>query len=271
VEASVTLDAGDVALWSAQSGSMSGARITTDDGRPVQVITGHSCASIPSGNPACDHLEESVLPLEALGADYLVVVPEAPNGIARHSVRLHGVAAHTVLSFDPPSVHPPLILGPGVSETITSVEVNFRVSANKPFAVTQYMNGQGDEWDPDPDSVVSPAVGLGDPSQSVVVPTRQFRSQYHFYEPITYDENYVMIVAAAGQDVLLDGTSIPGSQFAPIGASGYGVAKHLLDHTGAHEIRGEAAFGIVVYGYGEYTSFMYPGGLDLLPFNVPVE
>jgi hypothetical protein len=28
-------------------------------------------------------------------------------------------------------------------------------------------------------------------------------------------------------------------------------------------------FGIVVYGFGSYTSYMYPGGLDLTAINIP--
>ena len=32
---------------------------------------------------------------------------------------------------------------------------------------------------------------------------------------------------------------------------------------GSHSITGSAAFGITVYGYGQYTSYWYPGGLDL--------
>lgn len=32
---------------------------------------------------------------------------------------------------------------------------------------------------------------------------------------------------------------------------------------GNHMIQGNQAFGITVYGYGQYTSYWYPGGLDL--------
>ena len=32
---------------------------------------------------------------------------------------------------------------------------------------------------------------------------------------------------------------------------------------GNHNIQGDMAFGITVYGYGQYTSYWYPGGLDL--------
>ncbi len=38
---------------------------------------------------------------------------------------------------------------------------------------------------------------------------------------------------------------------------------------GSHHISGTAEFGIVVYGFGEFTSYMYPGGLDLEVIDVP--
>ena len=34
---------------------------------------------------------------------------------------------------------------------------------------------------------------------------------------------------------------------------------------GNHDLLGDKAFGASVYGYGQYTSYWYPGGLDLEP------
>ena len=38
---------------------------------------------------------------------------------------------------------------------------------------------------------------------------------------------------------------------------------------GNHEITGDQPFGITVYGYGAYTSYWYPGGLNLE--EIPVD
>ena len=40
---------------------------------------------------------------------------------------------------------------------------------------------------------------------------------------------------------------------------------------GIHAIAGETPFAITVYGVGSYTSYMYPGGLDLKEVPVVVE
>ena len=36
-----------------------------------------------------------------------------------------------------------------------------------------------------------------------------------------------------------------------------------------HLFGGPDGFGIQVYGVGNYTSYMYPGGLDIKVINVP--
>jgi len=37
---------------------------------------------------------------------------------------------------------------------------------------------------------------------------------------------------------------------------------------GVHQVLSTQPFGIIVYGFGSYTSYMYPGGLDLRVINV---
>jgi len=68
--------------------------------------------------------------------------------------------------------------------------------------------------------------------------------------------------------VLLD--TVPQTGFTPIGNSGYGLLRVNLakNGTGNYQITADEPFGITVYGYGDWTSFWYPGGLDLSPIVV---
>jgi hypothetical protein len=105
----------------------------------------------------------------------------------------------------------------------------------------------------------------------MAVPTEQFRSDYVFIASKTYDANFVNVTAPSGTSVVLDGTPIPSSEFQPIGKSGYSVARHALGaDREVHHATAALPFGIVVYGYGTYTSFMYPGGLDLKRIAPPI-
>ncbi|MEY4551659.1 MAG: hypothetical protein RL685_7854, partial [Pseudomonadota bacterium] len=76
--------------------------------------------------------------------------------------------------------------------------------------------------------------------------------------------NFVNVVAPREATVLLDGEALPESEFVDIGTTGFRVARHMLPaDREVFRMRGTQPFGIVVYGYGVFTSYMYPGGLDL--------
>ena len=77
------------------------------------------------------------------------------------------------------------------------------------------------------------------------------------------------VVAKSGSAVVLDGETLDAAAFEPVGESGLGVSRQHLGKGEVHTMSSSAAFGIVVYGYGMYTSYMYPGGLDLKPIQVP--
>ncbi len=70
--------------------------------------------------------------------------------------------------------------------------------------------------------------------------------------------------------ITLDGTDLPQSDFTQVGSQPFYVAHEQLPNgQEGHSIRGNATFGLYVYGYGSRTSYMYPGGLDLRVQNVP--
>jgi hypothetical protein len=227
------------------------------------VISGVSCTGIPDDSSSCQHIEETVLPLEALGADYVVSAPWSAMSMRGmgQTVRIQAISPDTSLTFDPPSIHNSVMLRPSSASTtgqvleIPNVTTDFRVSSTKEFAVTQYLQNR-----PNPSEA-------GGPNESVVVPTRQFRSSYTFVAPTAYDSNLVNIVAPTALEVKLDGVAIPSGLFAAVGASGQSVAHvRIVDSSdGFHRIQASKPFGIVVYGFSKSASYMYPGGLDLKP------
>ncbi len=240
----------------------SGSRVQAD--KPVQVLSGHSCALIPDvATNACDHLEEAIFPSESLGKRYLVTHPTTPgNSPSRHVVRVAAIEEETQVSFDPP-VHAPVMLGPGEAPfDLGLVTDDLEITADKPILVAQYMVGQDAAGDFS-DGMMGNKVG--DPSLSLAVPVEQFRDDYIFTASQTYASNFINVIARSGETVTLDGSAVPLSEFTPIGGSGYSIARHPLATGGSesHHIHGDEPFGLVVYGYGSFTSYMVPGGLDL--------
>ena len=113
-------------------------------------------------------------------------------------------------------------------------------------------------------SLVDPTGGLGDPSQSLFASVEQYRVKYVFLSPDDYSQNWMDIVMPSGTDLWLDGMMIQPANPETI-ADGYEVARIGLTEVngGAHTLEATHPVGVQVLGYGEYTSYQYPGGLNL--------
>ncbi len=252
------IDDGDVVQLLATSGDLSGTLIKADD--VVQVITGAHCAQVPVGYAACDHLEESTFPVETLGQDYVVTVPTGPHGVpVGHVVRIYGNFDGTSLTFEPPIAGAPSSIKAGEVIDLGQVKTDFRVRGDHSFAVGSFMLGA---------ELVDPNASVyeqeGDPSQSMAVAVEQFRQKYVFLAPNDYDSGYVDVVAPAGATLTLDEMSVSVAA-TPIGGGEYGVVRVSLPKSGpgSHVLTASAPVGIQVLGYGLYTSYQYPGGLNL--------
>ena len=257
----VTLNRGDVLevvalgiLGTTPLDDPSGSFVSAD--KPVQVIGGHYCAYVP-GDLAlgyCDHLEESMFPIDTLSTRYIAVTPVVPTLLdgKERVVRIIATKPDTILTFDPPQAGvATTIAGAGDFVEIAQQTGNYMVSANHKVMVVQYMEGQ------------AAGGGTGDPAMTLAVATDQYRTEYLFHAPTNYEVNYVTITAPTGATVTVDGVAVTG--FTTIGASGFDFARVTLGAgvDGNHTAVGTEPFGISVYGYGQYTSYWYPGGLDL--------
>jgi hypothetical protein len=239
----------------ASSSDPSGTLVTAS--KPVQVFGGHVCTFIPENMGFCDHLEESLPPLDAVGKDYFVTVPllTAPATTKARMVRIIATEPNTALSYDPPiNGAPAMLTNPGDVATINATAQDFRITSAKKILVAEYMQGY--------------SIGnKGDPSITLAVPVEQYRSNYLVHAPTTYPENFANIIAPTGTAITLDGVAV--ANWTAIGNGEYSVARVVLSNAGDgnHVFDGAEEFGIQVYGYGYHTSYWYPGGqdLDLIP------
>jgi hypothetical protein len=274
------LEQGDVAMVTAATGEnvdLSGSLVQSD--KPVQVVSGIQCVTY--AGPACDHVEETVLPAETLGTQYVIARPTAPNGRpAGHVVKFYGNVDGTRLTYYParPNGCPGTLnagevvtCNPGGPANQQFVNRDFVVVGDKEFAVGTFLLG-GSIVDPQQQTNPfgpPPPPSKGDPSQSQAVAIQQFRTKYLFLAPTDYDVNYVDIVTTQDAEVTLDGQVVRVG-FEPI-AEGLGVRRVRLGpgREGAHELTSTRPVGIQVIGYGAYTSYQYPGGLNLALIAAP--
>ena len=258
--------AGDVAELVTPIGAqfdLSGTLITTT--KPVQVIAGLPCLNVPADKTACDHIEESVLPAETLGKRYIVNTPSGPKGgPVKHWVRFVGNRDNTTLSYTPGKpAKCPATLQAGEVVDCELVTDSFDVTGTQEFAVVSLMVGAAELG-------TQTEGNRGDPSLTTYASVEQFRTKYLFLAPDDYDVAFVDIVGEQDSAPKVDGTAVPASAFSAI-ANGLGVFRVRLGagKAGAHTLESAKPVGIQVVGYGENTSYQYPGGLNLKLISIP--
>jgi len=232
---------------------------------------------------ACDHMEQQLFPLKAVGKEYLVS-KSWDRGKAPDLVRVLAVEDQTNIQISP-HVTPIPTLNKGkhfdfeISESVL-------LSSDKPFMVAKFLEGEdapGAGHDRcksgllgkhcgglfglfgkscHDDSDCSDDANIGDPAFILAVPVEQYRKNYVFLVPTKYAENYVNIVTTQGANVTLDGAVVSNSGFQVVAGSNYVVARKPMSE-GSHSIRSDQPMGIVVYGWDHYVSYGYPGGMNI--------
>ena len=249
----VVLMANDVLqVATAAGGDLTGTLVHSD--KPVQVFGGHKCSRVPQNIDLCDHLEEAMFPIEALAQEYIVIPPvQSPNDKADQGqvVRIVASEADTTLTFTPDQGVANKLVKAGDFIEIVDTTAKFKVAADKKILVAQYMIGQGGGY------------GAQDPSMLLAVATEQYRKDYLFQAPNSWDANYVDIILKTGTTVNVDGVAVAG--FVKIMGTEFSLAHVLLgkDGTGAHTLTASDRVGISVYGIQDFGSYWVVGGLDL--------
>ena len=257
------LDAGDVVeLVSDPAGDLAGSLVKAD--KPVQVLTGAGCVSVSdeahAADATCDHVEEIVQPAETLGQHYVVTAPTGPFGLPDpYRPRVVGNVDGTSISYPqgaPPGAPKTIDAGQVIDLAIT--DLDFEIQADHELAVSMLMTS-AILSNPDDD------LGQGDPSQTQAIAVEQYRDSYVFLAPDDYDVSFIDVVMPLDAKVTLDGSALPASP-SPLGSSGLGVARVRLGNglDGAHSLHADQPVGVQVLGYGSYTSYQYPAGLNLV-------
>ncbi len=233
---------------------LTGTRITAD--RPVAVFGGHVCAYVPYTAQACDHLEVQIAPIQTWGTGYVSMPMVDAGSSAPNLVRVVSAFDGTTINIDPPQDghSTETLLADQFAEFLASTP--FSVTGSHSIMVGQFLLGQ--YLDPE-----NPAA-RGDPAMTVLVPAEQYRQDYTFIMPTSYNattngQNYLMIVRPPGLALSIDSTPVAAA-WQSVG--GQEIAIVPLDG-GTHGIAGAGQFGIISYGLGEFTSYAYPAGLNL--------
>ncbi len=272
------LNRGEFAQFT-QEGDLAGSILQAN--RPIGVMSGNPCMNWPLGRIYCDHGEQMLPPVRALGNEYVGVAPRPRIAGDVAGWRLVGAVDGTTLSWlpsTPPGAPTTLQRGQVVELSDADPFVVASQDDAHPFLLFTLMSGNGG---------TGPLSGYGDPDHVLSVPPRQYLDDYVFFTDPTFPETNLVVVRkpvspGVFADVELDCAGKLGG-WKPIGD--YEWTRVDLEtgdfqgvngcENGRHEMKSKAPFGLWIWGWGTPTttsntrdvSYGYPGGMNVQPIN----
>ncbi|MBX7100661.1 MAG: IgGFc-binding protein [Myxococcaceae bacterium] len=266
--------------------------------KPVAVFGGSSCTVRGFADTACDHVEEQLFPFVTWGKSF-VATRTAPLRLTDNtfaSAANAGPDYYKIVAGCPDSQCPngtsiTLSVAPAAGDVLSSASGNgciagtsltantcrlrggafvefksktsFTIGSDFPIEVAQLFAGQDATG-----GTTRPA--QGDPSLVLLPPVEQWRPNYTVLTAPGTKDNYLGLVidGTKVQRVEVDGA--PAAGFTAIGATPF-KQVNLPVATGTHTIvvvpnPGVSPIpgaGVTVYGFDQYVSYGYTGGLDL--------
>ena len=277
-----------------QSSDLVGSIISTNN--PVGVMAGNPCMNMPQGITYCDHGEQMLPPVRALGNEY-VGVQYRPRHTEPAIWRIVGAVDGTTLSFSPSIPATAGYTAPATTvnqgqmiEFATGTPFVVKSQDDKhPFMLFEYMSSS--DWNAIGASgfcTASTWSGFGDPDFSVQVPPQQYLSHYVIMTDPTYPETNLVLIRRPDannnfQDVKIDCLTGAIGGWQTVGSYQWtrldlqtGDFKDVNGcSNGRHELTSTAPFGLNVWGWGTpntstftcNVSYSYPGGMNVQPIN----
>lgn len=254
----ISMQAGDV--FFAQADGKAGVDITGTEirtNRPVTVYGSHQRTNIPwTAAVGRDHLVEQ-LPSVDRWPYRVMVTPhfQIPKTKADPNIfRIIAANDNTVISLD--STEYGTLNARQVLEL--PLDRAHLVTASGPILVAQYQASVSDQ-----PYVRVPNDSIGDPFMSLVTAPEQFDTLYAFesFSSPEFFFHYINVTVPTERipTLRLDGQPV-GVPFTRIEKTSYSYAQIQVSG-GSHMIRADVPFGLMIYGYGPYNSYGYPGGL----------
>jgi hypothetical protein len=243
------------------------------------MMAGQRCLRVPIGVSYCDHAEQMVPPVKALGHEYVGVMYRPRSGEPA-IWRIVGAVDGTQLTYSSNVGGPASVNLAQVAEFTTGTPFVVKSQDDQhPFMLFSYMSGSA--W-----AQLGNQSGLGDADFVISVPPDQYMSNYVFFADPTYPETNLVLVRkkvnGVFADVSLDcqgplgnwtavgdyewtRTDLVTGNFQNVGNCG----------AGRHAITSSQPFGLWVWGWGtpftadftENVSYGYPGGMNVQPIN----
>lgn len=227
--------------------------------RDVPCQTNYDCNDARLNTCCADHLEQQLFPVDTWGTHY-IATKSFDRGLENDYWRILAAQDNTKIETIPPVAEIPT-LNAGEWYEFGSRE-HFEIVSDKPILVGQFL---ASEQAPDPnlrDFLEEGDAGTGDPAFILAVPVSQYRQDFVFLAPDKYALDYVSIIAPVGAEVFFDERPVPVS-WEPVGDGAMWHIARFPIADGVHFIQSDVPLSVIVYGYDQFVSYGYPGGLNL--------
>ncbi|MBI2926630.1 MAG: HYR domain-containing protein [Verrucomicrobia bacterium] len=249
---------------------LTGTLITST--KPVAVFGSHRCANVQSSNQFfCDVVVEELLPVAGWGTVFYVA-PLATR--ASDTVRILSSEIKNNITVTTSSGASAFVLDRAEWKDIV-LDSPARIVCRRPSLVAHFSNSS------DADHVIK-----SDPFMALVQPFDSWLMRYRLCTPPEdeFELNYVNVIAQTTpglNSIRVNGTALgalpPGTVTTGAFATGEAFARVRLNPGGSYLIDSffvgaagttSVPFGLTAYGFSEFDSYGYPGGMqsdDILP------
>ena len=243
---------------------LSGTKITAD--KPVSVISGHQCGSIPNNVSYCNYLIEQIPPVELWGKVYYT----APLvNKASYTIKILAAYASTSINIYCNNKHSTHTVNEGkfITKTLSSQDY-CAIHSSKEVLVAQFSHGGGEDN------------GYGNPMMTLVPATNQYLNKFNIstlfptYNNFTHYVNIMVMAQYYQPDIIYLRVgevtrSLDTEQWVQVQANNITevYATQVKIPEGAAEIfhtTPTAPMSVIVYGFTtQYRSYGHIGGIRL--------
>ena len=245
---------------------LTGTRVESN--KQISFFSGHECTFIPDGIYACDILLEQLPPVQSWGTRFATAPLLARTAYDRFRIIAGDLATHVIIQC---------LQANGATGYSAEVDLNSYayhpvdipstdfcwIEGTQKILLIQFSVGS------DADNVPS------DPFMAMVPPVDQYSNSYTLATVPSVVQTYthylnILIPEAFYQldQIFLNGVALSGSTVVSI--SRYGITQVRAVRTTVSEgvqtlyhTNPLAQLGVIIYGFGSYNSYGYPGGIGV--------
>ena len=236
----VTLNKGESLSFSPVSGTADLTGMHIVGTANLAVFGGATCANVPLGVGACDHIISQNFSVDHFDKNF-VLVPNFGGGTDGDLIRVIAAQDNTEIFLNGASQG---ILNTGEWKEIDKVNASL-LSSSAPVMVGQYMRGEDGTRE------------LGDPAFAIVPSTKQWLKSYVYATPVgaeVFLQNFINVAidAAKAASLLLNGVGVDTSGFTTLGEY---LVGNIAIEPGYGTISADVPFLAMISGFGDYDSY----------------